>query len=285
MNQASPPVVTTLADLSNAITRWKQAGNSIGVVPTMGALHEGHLSLVKAAVEACDKVVATIFVNPTQFGPGEDLDKYPRTLQADVEKLAGLKTHLVFAPADGEMYPPGCTTKVTPPELAIPLEGERRPGHFEGVATVVLKLLNLTRADEAFFGQKDYQQAAVIRAMVRDLNVPCNINVLPTVREPDGLAMSSRNAYLSPADRQRALALHRSLEVAEEMVSQGETSRDHVLQSMRQEFEKERIDDIDYIELADPDTLAPMETICTPVVALLAARVGQTRLIDNRVIQ
>jgi len=284
MNQALPPVVTTCSELTATIRRWKQQGRSIAVAPTMGALHEGHLSLVRAASSACDKVVATLFVNPSQFAPGEDLEKYPRTLQADLQKLGTLNTDLVFAPSEKEMYPPGFSTTVLPPALAMPLEGELRPGHFSGVATVVLKLLNLVQADEAFFGQKDFQQAAVIRAMVRDLNVPVQINVMPTVRESDGLAMSSRNAYLSAADRQRALALHRSLQAAQTLVTAGESSRTVIINRMRQEFDREQIHEIDYIELADPDTLLPVETVTPPTVALLAAKVGETRLIDNQIL-
>jgi len=284
MNAALPTVIRTCNELRTAIRSIRAAGRTIGVTPTMGALHEGHLSLVKAASAACDVVVATIFVNPSQFGPGEDLQQYPRTLQADLEKLATLNTSLVFAPADGEMYPAEFSTYVEPPALAMPLEGGLRPGHFRGVATIVLKLLNLVQPDVAFFGQKDFQQAAVIKAMVRDLNVPVRIEIMPTIREPDGLAMSSRNAYLSRSGRQRALALHRSLQAAQSLVTAGETSRAVILQRMHQEFESEDIREIDYIELADPATLQPVDTIQPPVVALLAARIGGTRLIDNQIL-
>ena len=219
---ATPKLVTTATELRAAVRAARAAGCAIGLVPTMGALHEGHLSLVQASRAECGFTVATIFVNPTQFAPHEDFDKYPRTLEADLESLASCHADLVFAPRREDMYPAGCSTLVEPPQVAQRWEGECRPGHFQGVATVVLKLFNLAQADVAFFGHKDYQQAAVIRRMVQDLNVPTEIRVCPTVREPDGLAMSSRNRYLSAGERQQAVAISRTLRLAEQMAAGGE---------------------------------------------------------------
>ena len=229
-----PKLVTTVAALREEIVALRRAGKRIGLVPTMGALHEGHLSLVRAARAECDAVVVSIYVNPSQFGPGEDLAKYPRTLDADLALLAecgatGGKREcpsslFVFAPADGEVYRPGHATWIIPGGPAEPLEGRLRPGHFRGVATVVLKLLNMVQPDVAYFGQKDYQQSLVIRRMAADLDLPVAIRVCPIVREADGLAMSSRNRYLSPAARQRAVVLWRSLRLAAELVNGGETA-------------------------------------------------------------
>lgn len=247
----------------------------------MGALHEGHLSLVAASNRECDFTVVTIFVNPTQFAPHEDFAKYPRTLEADLEKLAAFKVDAVFAPSNEEMYPPGFSTYVEPPAAASPWEGECRPGHFRGVATVVLKLFHAVPADVAYFGHKDYQQSVVIRRMVEDLNLPIEIRVLPTVREPDGLAMSSRNVYLSPQERQRALALSRSLQLAEQSTTQGERSAKTLRERMLETLHSGGVTDIDYVAIVDPETLAPVDELTGPAVALIAARVGTTRLIDN----
>ena len=217
-----PRVLTTVAEIRAALLPYRRAGKRIGLVPTMGALHEGHLSLVRASKAECDLTVVWIYVNPSQFGPHEDLAKYPRTLQADLEKLAACDTEFVMAPGDAEVYRPGHATWVEVGAVAEPLEGRCRPGHFRGVATIVLKLLNMIQPDVAYFGQKDYQQAAVIRRMVADLDVPVEIRVCPIVREPDGLAMSSRNVYLSPDARQRATVLWQSLELARQLVARGE---------------------------------------------------------------
>ena len=211
-------IVKTIADLRAAVAAARREGKKIGLVPTMGALHEGHLSLVRASQEECGFTVVTIYVNPSQFGPGEDYRRYPRTLEKDVERLAGA-ADLVFAPADEEVYPSGHGTWVDVGAAAEPLEGQCRPGHFRGVATVVLKLFHMSGADLAYFGQKDYQQALVIRRMVEDLNVPVALRVCPIVREPDGLAMSSRNVYLSAEARQRAIILWKSLRLAQDMVA------------------------------------------------------------------
>ncbi len=225
----------------------------------MGALHEGHLSLVRAAQAECDCVVVSIYVNPSQFGPTEDFGRYPRTLENDLALLAGCRTDLVFAPSNEEIYRPGHATWVEVGSLAELLEGACRPGHFRGVATIVLKLLNLVRPDAAYFGQKDYQQALVLRRMAADLNVPAAIRVCPIVREPDGLAMSSRNRYLSPAARQRALVLWQSLQLAGQLIERGERSAPVIAARMRERIEAVEGAQIDYIALVDPETLQPIE--------------------------
>lgn len=257
------------------------AGKRVGLVPTMGALHAGHLSLVRAAEAECGFSVVSIFVNPTQFGPSEDYSKYPRTLDADVALLAECGTDLVFAPANEDVYGPDHGTWVVPGAVSEPWEGVCRPGHFRGVATVVLKLLNLVQPDAAYFGQKDFQQACVIRKMVADLNVPIEIRVCPIVRESDGLAMSSRNRYLSPAARQRALVLWKSLERARELVGQGERRTPAIIAEMQAVLQTAEDARIDYIALADPDTLLPVETVDRRTVAALAVWIENTRLIDN----
>lgn len=273
-------LITTAAELRKALEPHRRAGRRIGLVPTMGALHEGHLSLVRASKADCDLTVATIFVNPSQFGPHEDLAKYPRTLQADMEKLASCGTDMVFSPANDEVYPPGHATWVEVGAVAEPLEGQFRPGHFRGVATIVLKLFNMARADVAYFGQKDYQQAQVIRRMVADLNVPIEVRVCPIVREPDGLAMSSRNVYLSPDARWRATALWKSLQLAQELVRQGERDAETIACRMR-ELLLAAGARIDYVALADPERLQPVTEITGRTVAALAATIDNTRLIDN----
>lgn len=259
----------------------RAAGRRVGVVPTMGALHAGHVSLVEASNRECDVTVVTIFVNPTQFGPKEDFAKYPRTLEADLERLAGHRVDAVFAPLNEEMYPAGFSTYVEPPQAAALWDGVCRPGHFRGVVTVVLKLFQAVPADAAFFGHKDYQQSVVIRRMVQDLNVPIEIRVMPTVREPDGLAMSSRNVYLSPEERQRALALSRSLHLIEQLAEQGERDAVSLRQRMVATLEAGGVDRIDYAAIVDPETLVELNELTGPAVALIAAHVGGTRLIDN----
>lgn len=274
-------VLTTTAEISAQITRERAQGLRVGLVPTMGALHQGHLSLVQQAKKECDLAVATIFVNPTQFGPKEDLSKYPRTLQEDLEKLHQARCDYVFAPAEGQMYNPGHSTYVAPPKVAERWEGEIRSGHFRGVCTIVLKLFQLIQAHVAYFGRKDYQQLAVIRAMVEDLNVPIRIEACETIRESDGLAMSSRNRYLSKDERHRALALYRALKLAEKLVEQGEQNVDRVEAAMRQELMSAPVDSVDYAVIVDPVTLEPIQSIETNVVGIIAARLGTTRLIDN----
>lgn len=273
--------IATAADIQAEARALRAAGKSIGLVPTMGALHEGHLSLVRRARGECDTVIATIFVNPAQFGPQEDFSRYPRTLERDLELLAAENCDLVFVPAKEEIYPPGFSTYVEPPAVAAPLEGKCRPGHFRGVATVVLKVFNLIPADVAYFGQKDYQQSLVIRHMVRDLNLPLNITVCPIVRESDGLALSSRNRYLSPAERQQALALSRCLKHAEERVRSGVRDAAAIAAAMKQQLTAAGIERIDYATVADAQTLAELNRLEQPAVALVACFVGTTRLIDN----
>ena len=282
---AALQVILSGTDVQRTVMNARRAGKSIGFVPTMGALHEGHFSLVRRCREECDLAVVSIFVNPTQFGPNEDFSKYPRTLEEDRRQLEQIGADILFTPSGSEMYPAGYSTYIEPPRVAEPLEGRCRPGHFRGVTTVVLKLFQLVPADVAYFGQKDYQQSVVIQAMCRDLNVPVRISVCPTVREADGLAMSSRNRYLNERERQQALALSRSLELAERMVAAGERQVDRIAQRMQEELAAAGIARVDYATLVDPETLEPLTRIERPAVALVAAYVGGTRLIDNRRIQ
>jgi len=257
----------------------------VGLVPTMGALHEGHLSLVRAARSACDIVTASIFVNPTQFGPNEDLEKYPRSFERDRELLQSEGAQLLFAPSVKEMYPPGAVTWVTVEELSSKLDGRSRPGHFRGVTTVVAKLFHIVEPDAAFFGQKDAAQVAIIRRMVRDLNFPVDIVVCPIVREPDGLAMSSRNAYLDAAQRKQALVLKRSLKRVGELVDAGEMAANKLSCAGREEFAREASVRLDYLEIVNPDTLDPVEDVSGGALVAIAAYVGGTRLIDNLLIE
>ena len=251
----------------------------------MGALHEGHLSLVRAAKAACETVAVSIFVNPTQFGPTEDLAKYPRSFDRDRELLDKEGVDLIFAPSAEEMYPPGEVTWVVVEGLTDKLDGRSRPGHFRGVTTVVSKLFHIIEPDIAFFGQKDAAQAAVVRRMVRDLNFPVEIRVCPIVRESDGLAMSSRNAYLNPEERQRALLLRRSLLRVEQEFEKGERSAATLIHAAKQIFAAEPEVRLDYFEIVDPDTLDPVETISRPTLVAVAAFVGTTRLIDNTLLE
>lgn len=274
-------VIKTCAALRSRVGELKNQKKTIGLVPTMGALHAGHLSLIKCANGATDETIVTIFVNPTQFAAGEDLDKYPKPLEADLEKLGTLKVRTVFAPPNDEMYPPGCSTRVEPPNVSSPLEGEFRPTHFGGVATIVLKLLNLTGADKAFFGQKDFQQVMVVKQMVVDLNVSTEIVACPIVREPDGLALSSRNVYLSTDERRRGLALHSALNLFKKQISEGERDGYALMSAMKQVLIDNNVSSIDYAVVANPISLQPYDQVEFPVVALIAARIGSTRLIDN----
>ncbi len=262
------------------VRRLQREGLRVGLVPTMGALHDGHLSLVRMAQKSCDRVVTTIFVNPTQFGPQEDFSRYPRTLERDLQLLREAGCQYVFVPSKDEVYPPGYSTEVDPPAVAKRWEGECRPGHFRGVCTVVLKLFNMIPADVAVFGQKDFQQAAVLQQMARDLNVGMQIKIGPTIREVDGLAMSSRNRYLSPEERQRALSLSQSLNAAQAAVAAGE-KRAVTLAAMIGETLQPQVDHIDYVAIADAETLEPVDAIGPNTVILLAVKIGKTRLIDN----
>jgi pantoate--beta-alanine ligase len=273
--------VTHGAEMRRLVLAARARGERVGLVPTMGALHDGHVSLVAAAKANCDLAVATIFVNPAQFGPAEDFTRYPRSLDADLAKLAAAGADLVFTPAVEEIYPPGFSTHVEPPAVAEPLEGRIRPGHFRGVCTVVLKLFHLAPADAAFFGQKDYQQCLVIRRMTEDLNVPIEIRVEPTVREADGLAMSSRNSYLSADERRRAAAVSRGLRAAAGAFQKGERRAAALRDLVARELQLAGIDQVDYIAIANRQTLDEPEHAGDESVALVAVRVGTTRLIDN----
>jgi pantoate--beta-alanine ligase len=274
-------IFTTIPEMRGATRAVRQTGKGLGFVPTMGALHEGHLSLVRAARASCDVVAASIFVNPTQFGPTEDLAKYPCSFERDRELLEREGVELLFAPAVQEMYPAGAVTWVTVEGLSDKLDGRSRPGHFRGVTTVVTKLFDIVEPDAAFFGQKDAAQVAIIRRMVRDLNLPVEIVICPIVREPDGLAMSSRNAYLSPEQRRQALVLHRSLQRVESLVKAGERNAARLTAAGRWEFDAEKSVRLDYFEIVNPNTLDPVEDISRGALAAVAAFVGSTRLIDN----
>ena len=260
------------------------AGKRLGFVPTMGALHDGHLALVRAAKASCDVVAASIFVNPTQFGPNEDLAKYPRSFERDRDLLLREGVELLFAPSVEEMYPAGAVTWVTVEELNGKLDGRSRPGHFRGVTTVVAKLFHVVEPDAAFFGQKDAAQVAIIRRMVRDLVMPVEIVVCPIVREADGLALSSRNAYLDPQQRKQALVLHRSLLRVQQLVEAGERSPAKLVAAGREQFAVEPSVRLDYFEIVSPETLHPVEDISGALVAV-AAYVGTTRLIDNLLLE
>jgi len=272
---------TTIDEMRAACRAERLAGKRLGFVPTMGALHEGHLSLVRAARAAADVVAASIFVNPTQFGPNEDLAKYPRSFKRDSEMLEREGVELLFAPSVEEMYPPGAITWVTVEDLSSKLDGRSRPGHFRGVTTVVAKLFHIVEPDAAFFGQKDAAQVAIVRRMVHDLNLPVEIVVCPIMRESDGLAMSSRNAYLDPEQRKQALVLHRALLRVKALADAGERDGDKLVAAGRDEFAKERSVRLDYFEIVDPDTLDSVEDISGGALVAVAAFVGNTRLIDN----
>jgi len=274
-------IFTTIDEMRSASRTVCGVGKRLGFVPTMGALHAGHVSLVRAARASCDVVASSVFVNPTQFGPGEDLAKYPRALERDCELLEREGVELVFAPAVEEMYPAGAVTWVTVEGLSDKLDGRSRPRHFRGVTTVVAKLFHVVEPDAAFFGQKDAAQVAIIRRMVRDLNLAVEIVACPIVREADGLAMSSRNAYLSPEERKRALALHRSLMRVRELVEAGERNADRLTTAGREEFVVEGSVRLDYFEIVNPDTLDPVEDVSGGALVAAAAFVGSTRLIDN----
>src|SRR6185312_6457675 len=272
------PTIQEMRADSRAAHNVKQR---IGFVPTMGALHEGHLSLVRAAKKQTDIVVASIFVNPTQFGPNEDFSKYPRTFERDSELFAKEGVDLLFAPSTEEMYPAGALTYVTVEGMSERLCGKSRPGHFRGVTTIVSKLFNIVEPGVAFFGQKDAAQLAIIRRMVRDLDIPVEIAVCPIVREADGLAMSSRNAYLDPLQRKAALVLHRSLREVSERFGSGEKSVSKLIDHGRAVFAPEPSVRLDYLEIVNPDNLEGLERIEGSALVAVAAYLGKTRLIDN----
>jgi pantoate--beta-alanine ligase len=279
-----PPVYEAIEAIRAAGREARRAGKVVGLVPTMGALHDGHVRLIEACRREASFVVVSIFVNPTQFGPHEDFARYPRTLEADRERCALGGADAIFAPRVETMYPTGSLgTFVEVPGLSDVLEGASRPGHFRGVATVVLKLFEIVGPDLACFGEKDYQQLQVIRRMVAELDVPVAIRGIPTVREPDGLALSSRNRYLTPAQRQAAVVLSRALQAARDAVRCGLRDSGRVRQMMRATLELEPLAQVDYAEVADAQTLEPLARIepGRPAVALLAVRIGPARLIDN----
>lgn len=275
-------ILRTVQQIQDYTKTIKAERKIIGLVPTMGALHEGHLTLIRAAKAVCDTVIVSVFVNPVQFGPNEDYEAYPRTFEADCEKLKLEGVDAVFHPEPEEMYPDGYITYVTVDgALTDKLCGAKRPGHFRGVATVVTKLINLAKADEAFFGQKDAQQVAVIRRVVRDLNLNVHIRMVPIVREASGLARSSRNAYLSAEEKTAALILSRSLQEAERAFTEGETNVKKLVEIVRKILQGELMAKIDYVECYSFPDLKPEETIRTASLLAIAVKIGKTRLIDN----
>ena len=277
--------IHTIEWMKQVARQARAEGRSTGFVPTMGALHAGHMSLVRAALGESQPVIASIFVNPTQFGPNEDFQKYPRTFEANSKKLEDAGVDYLFAPESSEIYPPGFRTWVNVEGLSERLEGKSRPGHFRGITTVVLKLLEIVQPQKAFFGRKDAQQARIIRQMARDLHLDSEIVVCPIVREPDGLAMSSRNAYLNPKERRAATTLFRALDGARVSISRGERDALRLTATMRETLRTEPLADTDYAELVDAETLEPVTRLRGVCLALLAVRIGATRLIDNLLIE
>lgn len=278
-------VIYEVEKMQSAMRELRREGKTIGFVPTMGALHAGHLSLVRRARELADAVVVSIFVNPLQFGPKEDLEKYPRQLEADSARLEHEGVEVVFAPTPAAMYPPGATTVVYVEGLSERLDGQSRPGHFRGVTTVVAKLFHIVGPDVAVFGQKDAAQVAVLRRMVRDLNFPLQLVVAPIVREADGLALSSRNAFLTSDQRRQALVLHRSLQRVEQLALQGETRAEALRTAALAELASEPAAQLDYFVIVDADTLEPVSSVENGALVAVAASFGQTRLIDNLLLQ
>jgi pantoate--beta-alanine ligase len=276
-------VTATVAETRAFLEPHRRSGDTIALVPTMGAFHDGHLALMRAARAEADVVVVSLFVNPAQFGPNEDLAAYPRDFERDRALAHAEGVDLLFAPDVSEVYPDGFDTKVVVGGVTETLEGDARPGHFDGVATVVTKLFNMVGPDVAWFGQKDAQQALMIRKLVRDLNMPVRVAIAPTVREPDGLAMSSRNAYLGDAERPRAVALSRALAAAERAVAAGRLDADAVLAAARAELDAAGVEP-EYLELRSADDLSPAERVNGNTLLAVAARVGRARLIDNTVL-
>ena len=274
-------VIHEPAELRDIVRAARADGRAIGFVPTMGALHEGHLSLVRHARDATGFVVVSVFVNPTQFGPDEDLETYPRDLERDADLLEATGADVVFAPDVRTMYAADASTTVTESKVASRLEGARRPDHFDGVCTVCCILFNIVQPDVAFFGHKDFQQTLVIRRMVRDLHLPIEVRVLPTVREADGLAMSSRNAYLNEEQRRQALSLHGALKAAQEAFAEGERDAEVLRRRMRDIVAAQPLAKIRYVSVSHPETLEELDRIAGEAMALLAVRVGEPTLIDN----
>jgi pantoate--beta-alanine ligase len=278
-------IITTTSEMQSLADSLRREGRTIGFVPTMGFLHEGHVSLMRRARQGCDIVVVSIFVNPTQFGPKEDLDRYPRDEAGDRAQCGAAGVDVLFMPTAAGMYPETPSVFVTVEGISDVLEGAVRPGHFRGVTTVVAKLFNIVKPHKAFFGQKDYQQCAVIKRMVKGLNVDVDVVMLPTVRETDGLAMSSRNSYLSADERRKAAVIHRALSAAEQLARTGTNAPEMLKNRIHAVLQEEKNIEIDYIEVVDPETLAPLASGKDVMVLLVAVRLGCTRLIDNRVIQ
>jgi pantoate--beta-alanine ligase len=285
LNPIEPRVITSVADLQRWSDATRAAGRRIALVPTMGALHEGHLSLVRLGYHLAERVVVSIFVNPTQFGPAEDFARYPRDLDSDLDALRKVGADVVFAPSVEEIYPSGDATWVDVERLTAGLCGRSRPGHFRGVTTVVARLFNAARPHVAIFGEKDYQQLAVIRRMARDLGFGIDVVGGPIVREPDGLAMSSRNVFLSARARQQATALHAALHEARASVRAGVREAEAILALVRQRVEKEPLAELDYVELVDADSLEPLRSLRGSALLALAVRFEGTRLIDNTLLQ
>ncbi len=277
-------ILRTTDEMQAAAREWRRAGRRVGLVPTMGYLHAGHLSLVALARARADVVVVSLFVNPIQFGPAEDLAAYPRDFERDAELCRAAGVDALFHPAPEAMYPAGASTRVTETRLSRGLCGASRPGHFEGVCTVVAKLFNLVQPDLAVFGEKDGQQLRVIRRMARDLNFPVEIVAGPTRREPDGLAMSSRNVYLNPEERAQALCLRRALEIAERRYAGGERDAARLRAAVAAEIARAPLARVEYIEIVDDDTLEPVTALTRPALVALAVFIGRTRLIDNLVL-
>jgi pantoate--beta-alanine ligase len=277
--------IRTISWMKEAARQARAENHLTGLVPTMGALHEGHLSLVRRARRECSRVYASLFVNPKQFGPNEDFSKYPRAFEADAARFAELGVDALFAPTPEEIYPPGFSTYVTVDGISDRLEGRSRPGHFRGVATVVLKLLEIAQPDFAYFGRKDAQQVAVIQRMVRDLNLNVQIVVCPIVRESDGLALSSRNTYLDPKERRAATVLHRALLAARTELAAGTRDSLHIQNAMRAVFDAEPLARLDYAEIATADSFEPTTSVSRTSYVLVAAHLGKTRLLDNMLVE
>jgi pantoate--beta-alanine ligase len=274
-------IITTISEMQSLADSLRQQGKTIGLVPTMGCLHEGHLSLMRRARQECDALIVSIFVNPAQFGPGEDFDRYPRDAEGDRVKCGSAGVDILFMPAAAEMYPEKPTVFVIVEGLSDILEGAARPGHFRGVSTVVSKLFHVVKPHTAYFGQKDYQQCVVVKRMVKGLNMDVKIAVLPTVREQNGLALSSRNSYLTAEERRAASAIYRSLSSAEQLVKAGVKEPEKLKNKMQAVLREERGISIEYIEVVDCENLAPRAVIQDKMVILIAVRLGRTRLIDN----
>jgi pantoate--beta-alanine ligase len=274
-------IIKSITEMKLWVQRFHRESKTIGFVPTMGYFHEGHLNLMRAAKQQCDTVVVSIYVNPTQFGPNEDFNKYPRDLDRDFKLAEGVGVEAVFVPADKEMYPEGYKTYIQVESLSGKLCGKSRPGHFRGVATIVSKFLNIIQPDMLYLGQKDAQQAILLRKMVIDLNLNTTVVVVPTTREPDGLAMSSRNKYLSPEERQQAKVLNQSLQLANSMLSHGEKDTAIIIAAMQDLIMQQPSAKIDYISIVNPETLEDVQTIDKQALIALAVYIGKTRLIDN----